>query len=241
MRLSVIVPAYNEEKLIGATLESVNSALRALAQHGWETESIVCDNNSTDRTAEFARAAGARVVFEPFNQISRARNKGAEVATGDWLVFVDADSQPSTGLFEEVASRIEGGRVLAGGCTVEFIGASSVGALGVRVWNCFSRVFKLLAGSFIFCEAAAFREVAGFSAELFAGEELELSAKLKKAARQRGKKIVILHRFPLVTSGRKLYLYRLGEHLRFLLNATIRPRAVLGNRNACHTWYDGRR
>ena len=55
----------------------VQAAAETFVRRGWETEVVVCDNNSTDRTAEIARAAGARVVFEPFNQIARARNTGA--------------------------------------------------------------------------------------------------------------------------------------------------------------------
>ena len=53
------------------------SAANAFTQRGWDFELIVCDNNSTDRTAEIARAAGATVEFEPVNQIARARNSGA--------------------------------------------------------------------------------------------------------------------------------------------------------------------
>ena len=76
----------------------MKSAAGAFVRRGWGVELIVCDNNSTDRTAEIARNAGARVVFEPVNQIARARNRGAAAATGDWLIFVDADSHPSAGL-----------------------------------------------------------------------------------------------------------------------------------------------
>ena len=83
MKLSVIIPAFNEEKLIGKTLRAIREAAEVFAEMCWEFELIVCDNNSTDRTAELAQAAGARVVFEPINQIARARNKGAEAATGD--------------------------------------------------------------------------------------------------------------------------------------------------------------
>ena len=49
------------------------------------------------------------MVFEPVNQIARARNTGAAAATGDWLVFIDADSHPSAELFAEVAEQIGGG------------------------------------------------------------------------------------------------------------------------------------
>ena len=90
-----MVPAFNEEQLIEASLRSIRAAMAAFDRAGWESELIVCDNNSTDRTADIARAMGATVVFEPINQISRARNAGAAAASGGWLVFVDADSQPS--------------------------------------------------------------------------------------------------------------------------------------------------
>ena len=80
MKISVIVPAFNEEKLIAASLRSMQEAMHGFSGRGWETEIVVCDNNSTDATAALARAGGARVVFEPVNQISRARNAGAAAA-----------------------------------------------------------------------------------------------------------------------------------------------------------------
>src|SRR5260370_23846726 len=106
MKISVIVPAFNEAKLITATLRSIRAATAAFASLGWESELIVCDNNSTDGTADLARAEGATVVFEPVNQIARARNRGAAAATGQWLLFIDADSRASRGLFAAVGGQI---------------------------------------------------------------------------------------------------------------------------------------
>lgn len=203
-------------------------------------ELIVCDNNSTDRTGEIAREAGATVIFEPINQIARARNSGAAAATGDWLIFVDADSHPSAELFDEVAEQIVSNRCIAGGVTIRLDENYFVAGLITRVWNGASRIFKLLAGSFIFCEAAAFRKIGGFSDELFAAEELDLSKRLKKLARERGGAIVILHRHPLVTSARKMRLYTLWDHLKLLALVTLNRRA-LTRRESCLLWYDGRR
>jgi glycosyltransferase involved in cell wall biosynthesis len=72
MKISVVVPAFNEERLLPATLAGTRAGMQAFGERGWSSELIVCDNNSTDRTAEIARAAGARVVFEAVTQISRA-------------------------------------------------------------------------------------------------------------------------------------------------------------------------
>jgi glycosyltransferase involved in cell wall biosynthesis len=77
---SIVIPAFNEEEFLPATLAAVRAAMAA--QTGACGELIVVDNNSTDRTAAVARSLGAQVVFEPVNQISRARNCGAAAALG---------------------------------------------------------------------------------------------------------------------------------------------------------------
>lgn len=241
MKISIVIPAYNEEKLIVGTLERIAAAASSFTALGWKVETIVCDNNSTDRTAELARSIGAKVVFEPINQISRARNAGATAATGDWLIFVDADSHPSAGLFVDVAEVIQSGRVLAGGSTVAVAEKYFVPRMAVGGWNLLSRFRKWAAGSFIFCEAAAFREIGGFSTELFVSEEIDLSKRLKKLAHQRGKRMTILHRHPIVTSVRKIHLYTPREHLRFLGRLLIKRGRPMKSREECAIWYDGRR
>ena len=241
VKISVIIPAFNEEKLIAETLRRIQAAHSAFAPLGWESETVVCDNNSTDRTAVLARAEGAVVVFEPVNQIARARNTGAAAATGDWHVFVDADSHPSVELFADVAAEIQGGRCLGGGSTMQLDERRWLPDLIVRGWNLLSRANRWAAGSFVFCEAAAFRHLGGFSQELFASEEIEFSQRLKKLARQRSKQMVILHRHPLVTSARKMHLYSNWEHLRFLGKTVLTAGGTLRARDTCTVWYDGRR
>jgi glycosyltransferase involved in cell wall biosynthesis len=88
--LSIIIPAFNEEKRLPLTLEAVR---RYLEKNGWEfAEIVVVDDGSTDRTVEVAQAAGVRVLKNPGN-----RGKGYSVrhgmlqAKGDWLLFSDAD------------------------------------------------------------------------------------------------------------------------------------------------------
>ncbi len=75
---SIIIPAYNEEELLPATLASVGKAMQAVSSHRGEI--VVADNDSSDRTAEIARDAGARVVYEEHRQIARARNSGVWMA-----------------------------------------------------------------------------------------------------------------------------------------------------------------
>ena len=241
MKISIVVPAFNEERLLASSLATINHSKKGFEDLGWPVELIVCDNNSTDRTAEIARAAGARVVFEPVNQISRARNAGARAASGDWLVFVDADSAPSRELFSEVALLIKKGAVLAGGSTVAFSEATLAPRLVLGLWNLVSRITRWAAGSFMFCDAAAFRTVGGFSEELFASEELDLYRRLKRLAKREGRAIVILSRHPIVTSARKAELYEWRELIGFMMKMLVHPKATVRSREACYSWYDGRR
>ncbi len=238
MKISVVVPAYNEERLLPKSLDAIKFAASVFGD-AWEL--IVCDNNSTDRTAEIARAAGARVVFEPHNQISRARNCGAAAAAGEWLLFVDADSSPSAELFRDLKSAIDSGGCIAGGSTIAANSESFGFRLGIRAWNAISRIARWGAGAFIYCDAAAFRELRGFSEALYASEELDFFQRLKPLARRSRRKILILHRHPLQTSDRKVHLYSWSELLAFAGRVALHPRRALRNAADCRAWYDGRR
>jgi glycosyltransferase involved in cell wall biosynthesis len=87
--ISFIVPAYNEEALIGATLEAIHKSAHSVFE---PYEIIVADDHSTDTTAAIARSNGARVIELKRRQIAAARNAGAREAAGDKLIFVDADT-----------------------------------------------------------------------------------------------------------------------------------------------------
>ncbi|MCX8155811.1 MAG: glycosyltransferase [Verrucomicrobiae bacterium] len=242
MKFSVIVPAFNEEKLLPASL----LVLRQAAAAAWESqgfawEVIVCDNNSSDETARVAAAAGARVVFEPVNQIARARNTGARAARGQWLVFMDADSQPCPGLLAAVARAAELEDVAAGGALLRFDASAPWGYWAVRFWNLCSRTLKWAAGSFIFCRAQAFKELGGFDETLFVSEEIDFSRRLKRWARKHRLRVVILTEHPLITSGRKTHLYTLGDHLKFIGRSFYLGARLCRTRQHCGIWYDGRR
>jgi glycosyltransferase involved in cell wall biosynthesis len=100
-KLSVVIPAFNEEVGISECIRRVRVALDRVARLLAGSEIVVCNNNSTDRTAAIAEELGCRIVFEPVNQIARARNAAARAASGDWLLFIDADSWPSPELMQD--------------------------------------------------------------------------------------------------------------------------------------------
>ncbi|MCX6787359.1 MAG: glycosyltransferase family A protein [Candidatus Kaiserbacteria bacterium] len=89
MKISFVIPAYNEENYIADCLQSV---LHATADKPYLTEIVVVNNASTDRTAEIARQfPGVCVVDESRKGLTRARQKGFESTTGELIANIDSD------------------------------------------------------------------------------------------------------------------------------------------------------
>jgi glycosyltransferase involved in cell wall biosynthesis len=86
--ISFIIPAHNEELLIGHTLNALENAALAVGQ---PFEVVVVDDASSDRTAAIVYEHGARVVAVSHRQIAATRNAGSRQARGELFVFVDAD------------------------------------------------------------------------------------------------------------------------------------------------------
>lgn len=100
MKLSIVIPAYNEEAFLGRCLQSVLAEQRCSSA---EIEVVVVNNASTDRTGEVARSfPSVRVIDEPRKGLVRARQKGYKVARGELIANVDADSQMPTGWIQTV-------------------------------------------------------------------------------------------------------------------------------------------
>jgi glycosyltransferase involved in cell wall biosynthesis len=231
---SIVLPAYNEEALLGATLGALRQAMAAVPLRG---EVVVCDNNSTDRTPSVARAAGARVVFEEKNQISRARNAGARAARGRFLVFVDADTLVPGPLLRDALLALASGRACGGGAAVEMEGVTTALARRmVRLWNAVSRGRRLAAGSFVFVLREAFDAVGGFSERVYASEEIWLSRAVKRWGRERGLPFVVLRDHPVLTSGRKARWYPTPVVLAVAVGILVCP-LLLRSRRFCWLWY----
>lgn len=96
MKVSVVIPAFNEEKHIGKCLESLKSQTVA------PFEIVVVNNNSTDHTETIAKQAGVLVVHESQQGIVHARNKGFNLARGDVIARCDADTILSKNWIEEI-------------------------------------------------------------------------------------------------------------------------------------------
>lgn len=230
--ISFIVPAYNEEALIGRTLEALNRAAQSI---GEPYEIVVADDASSDRTAAIAESHGARVVRVHLRQIAATRNAGAREATGDKLIFVDADTVVTNEVVRAAIEAMYQGAA-GGGCAVSFDGqlpryAELAFPMMVRLF----RATGFACGCFLFCTRRAFDAAGGFDETLFASEEITMSRALKRQGR-----FVVL-RESVTSSGRKLRMYSGREVLRFFGGILLAGPKALRKRDGLEVWYGGRR
>ncbi len=98
--ISAIIIAKNENALIENCIKSVS----------WADEVIIVDNGSTDKTVELAKKLKANVFIDASKNFSGLRNKGAEIAKGTWLLYIDADEIVTEELKNEILNPPAGGQ-----------------------------------------------------------------------------------------------------------------------------------
>jgi glycosyltransferase involved in cell wall biosynthesis len=230
--ISFVVPAYNEERLIAATLDSIHTAAHGL---GLPCELIVVDDASTDRTAEIARGKGALVVACQHRQIARVRNTGATAAAGDILIFVDADTLISTDVVRASLDALARGA--AGGGSLPNIEGRLPWWGSPVLWavNAFMRTMHWAAGCYVFTTRAAFDAAGGFDERVFVCEELFLSQALKKIGP------VAILRERVVTSGRKMRTHSAWDMIRLFGLLLVQGPKLFRSRDRLAFWYGERR
>jgi len=226
--ISFIIPAHNEDELLGRTLTALREAAELLA-HPFEI--IVVNDASTDTTSAIATAHGANLVNVSLRQIGMVRNAGARAAAGDMFIFVDADTIVPPDTLRAAFHALETGAI-GGGATISFDEPPGWWArMLTGVWNGISRRMRWAAGCFIFVRREAFEAVGGFDSEYFVGEEVILSAALKR----RGDFVILPQ--GVSTSARKVRLYGKLETLGVILRLFFSGKKAWRRREGLDLWY----
>ncbi|KPQ13845.1 MAG: rSAM/selenodomain associated family 2 glycosyltransferase [Algoriphagus marincola HL-49] len=172
MKLSVIIPCINEE----ANLQALVPLLKKeLAEHDYEI--IVVDATSKDFSEEICQKHA--VTFIRVERSSRAvqMNRGAELAHGDTLYFVHADTRPRPGFYEDIRMAIADGKIA--GCYRYRFDSNQL-LLKINAW--FTRFNGLLSGGgdqTLFIKKEIFEEMGGFNEQFCIMEDFELVKRLK--------------------------------------------------------------
>lgn len=194
-KISIIVPTFNEEKIIASTLGNV----RKVAP---EAEIIVADGGSRDNTKRIAEKYAK--VHATRGNVGNARNTGAKMSEGDILVFLDADTTITRQFVDEALKALADSNVVGVGGLIMPHGTNQLEEAVFYFFNFLIKVSFLvgkpnLAGTCVAYKRKPFLEVGGFDISMVASEDFDLCKRISKKG-----KVVFLDNVVVRTSRRRL-------------------------------------
>jgi glycosyltransferase involved in cell wall biosynthesis len=204
LSISVIIPTYNEEKLIGNTISQFTENVKKK----YNVEVIISDGGSEDKTLEIVDGKADKIIKHNKNvkqNISEGRNRGFEASTGDVLIFFNADTYvEDAGVFFERALEVINTRgVTAIACPVKVFPTEE--KLQDKLFHfTYNNYVKFLNFAFMgmgrgechIIKREAFVEAKGYNEILSAGEDFELYTKLRKIGRIKFCKELLVYESP---------------------------------------------
>jgi glycosyltransferase involved in cell wall biosynthesis len=213
--ISIIIPAYNEEKVIARTILSAREATASD-----NTEIIVVCNGCTDQTEQSAKDLGVRVYQSPEKGAAKASNYGAQFAKGKTLVFLDADTVIAHNLLVEVRKAVTGG-CIGGRTVVRWEGSS----LWSRLFSLVSYFHKYKWGGFCFVDKALFEDIGGYREGKY-GFDFDLAQRVARKG-----KTAFIWRSHVLTSARRFEKEGWFKHIllagkRYYVDQKLRKKGV---------------
>lgn len=203
LRFSIVVPAHNEEDLLGRGLAAIDHAVR---RAGATAEVVVVANRCTDRSEEIARAAGAIVVIDPHRNIAATRNAGVAASSGEVVVTIDADTVMHPDALVEIDELVRDGRFVGGGSRF-VLERTSPGLALTRAAINLGALATRTGGVVYWCSRADFDAVGGFDESKVLGEDVDFAARLRRHGRSTRRRFRNLRRAPSTVSVRKFDAY----------------------------------
>jgi glycosyltransferase involved in cell wall biosynthesis len=236
--LSIIVPAWNEEKCIGRAIDSLKRAAAVYErERGAIAEIIVVDNNSADGTGTVARERGATVVFEPVNNIGKARNAGAKAARGNYIAFCDADNLVTENLLVLIHDHLEDTKIVGGGTWIEPERRNFKVSFFFFFWGIYVTCSRVGVGM-MHCRRADFESFGGFDETIYAAEDVQLAYDLRKLGKPRGQKFNLIKKGWIITSTRKFDQTPLWVMMKKLIGFGFGLQKKIRSKEYCEHWYD---
>lgn len=232
---SFVIPAYNEQAYLGDTIDKINSIFQ-LINPELNYEIIVCDNNSTDKTSEIAKAKQCQLVHCAERSIAKTRNTGAKIAQGEWIIFLDADSYPGENLIKTIITLEKSGQFIGFGACVKVIGGKKWFRFALESKNWSMKTFNWCLGGFICCRKDAYIDIGGFDETIYAFEEEYFIKKLKRKAKEIKLKFTVLDSY-FYTSGRKSETVSFIDFIKLSGNIWFNKKNAIRNKHKMNFWY----
>ena len=196
---SLVIPAYNEARLLPRLLDSVDAAR---SRYRGSVQVIVADNASTDETAAIAAARGCEVARVEKRRIGVVRNGGARLARGDSVCFIDADSSIHPETFNAIAEALARPEVVGGATGVR---PERWSAGIVATWMVMLPIVWLtgMDTGVVFCRRPDFEALGGYDEEREFAEDVVFMWSLKRFGARRGQKLARLTHVKAMASTRK--------------------------------------
>lgn len=239
MKISIVIPAHNEENYIGRCLASIASqSVSADVQ----IETIVVLNRCTDKTEEIAKAHGAVVIVDDSKNLSAIRNAGVAHASGQWIVTIDADSWMSDGVLKEICRHARSDKVLGGGIRIRPERLSPGIAVGYGMMLVPAFFLGLSFGMYWF-KKSDFEAIGGFDEARHIAEDVDFLRRLKLHGRKQGRRHKIISNETVTTSCRKFDEFGDWHFVRIFGNPFRVKRAISGNDREYldKNWYEVKR
>lgn len=220
--ISVVIPAYNEERYLPRTLHHLNQAKEYVLQRGGPpVEIMVVDNGSADRTAPVAAGLGAGVLSELIRNIAVARNAGARATRGDVLVFTDADTVVPETLLSRISGALADPACLGGAVDPHHAPRRLALRAYLQVWRYFGLLGHMAQGATQFCRRDVFEALGGYDETLYMGEDVDFYWRLRRLARGRGARLEYVRDVRVAPSCRRFDQWPLWRTLLWTNPAVI--------------------
>ncbi len=239
MKISIVIPAHNEEKFIERCLSSIKAQM---IPYDLQVETIVVLNRCTDKTEEIAQSYGATIVTDDSKNISKIKNTGVAHSQSEWVVTLDADSWMSKGVLSEIYRHANTPNALGGGIRIKPERLSPGIAIGYSMMLIPAFFLGLSFGLYWF-KKSDFDAIGGFDEGRHIAEDVDFLKRLKLHGHKTSRRHQIISLESVTTSCRKFDEFGDWHFVRIFSNPCQVRRAIAGEDRAYlnKNWYEVKR
>lgn len=237
IKITVVIPAYNEERYIAKTLQALSNAKTRYEKKTMnKIEVLVVNNNSSDKTALICSKYDVRLLQEKNQQIAACRNHGARVSKGEILIFLDADTIVPMNFFKIIEKNLSTQKIIGGSAKLISDNNNMISKIMYALWNIFSLLLPFK-GAVLYCYRDTFFEIGGFDESFYALEDVKFSIQLKKIGKKYNKKFISNKSLSVITASRKFKNIEMKKIIKMIHQILLNPFSFYRKKEIVGCWF----